>query len=85
MNSEDEERMMYYARVTFLQAKQSQTTLQIIEQFLGYILSFGAAAIVYWITADKTSALVGGLLMYALVRGDHWMQHSIRNTKQFDM
>ena len=85
MNSGDEERMRYYARVTFEQARQSQTTLQIIEELLTLILSVGVGAVTYMFTEDKTYAMTMSVVMGAISYYLHWRQHEERKTKQFDM
>jgi len=85
MNAEDEERMMYYARVTFAQAKQSQTTLQIIEELLSLILVVGVGGVTYMFTEDKTYAITMSFVMGAISYYLHWRQHEERKTKQFDI
>ena len=85
MTTEDEERMMYYARVSFEQQRQTQTTLEIIENFLLYIMMFGGGAIAYAMTESEirtfAAILVIGVLGYYFSK----LQHSDRKTKYIDM
>ena len=62
MNAEDEKLMLKYAEISFKQRRGTQTTLQIIQDFLFYILCLMAFIFGYVITNDLRGGAAAGLI-----------------------